>query len=72
MAKKIVICKLYNCSKQMLCIQVRNQNADFYTSEQQIRLHPGKEVSIPKDHLLIDQINNLQQRGMIRSSYSDE
>ncbi len=60
------IITVYNSSKQMYGLSARPPGADFYTSEQQIWVHPGTTVSLPKSHVNIDQITNLCARGMMR------
>jgi len=64
--------KLYNCSTQMIGIQVRPPESEFYTGEGQIRLEPGKEVLLPKSHVRMEQIDNLQKRRMLRVLYDSE
>ena len=64
MARKIEV-TLYNKGKQPLPIQVREPSADFYKT-QEIRLFPGKSVTIPKEWLLKGQVENLQSMGMLR------
>lgn len=66
------VVRLYNCSKQILPLQVRPPGSDFYTNEQQVRLPPGKTVLLPKTHLLADQILNLQRRRMLKVTYDSE
>lgn len=70
--KKSAIVRLYNRSKQMIPIQVRTPGGDFFTSEQQIRVNPGKDVALPKSHLRMEQIENLQKRRMIQVVYDGE
>ena len=61
--------RIYNSSKQMIPIQVRSPKGDFYASEQQIRLLPGKDVLLPKSHIMQEQVDNLAKRRMIRVIY---
>jgi mRNA-degrading endonuclease toxin of MazEF toxin-antitoxin module len=56
----------------MIPLQVRAPGSDFYTNEQQIRLDPGKDVVLPKSHLLADQIENLQRKRMVKVIYDSE
>lgn len=70
--KKSAIVRIYNRSKQMIPIQVRAPGSDFYTNEQQVRIDPGKDVALPKSHLRMDQIENLQKRRMIQVVYDSE
>jgi hypothetical protein len=74
MAKKnrTAIVRIYNCSKQMIPIQVRIPGSDFYTNEQQIRLDSGKDVALPKSHLRSEQIENLQKKRLIKVIYDSE
>ena len=52
-----------NRSKQMIPIQVKPPRGDFFYEEQQVRLGPGKSVSVPKGHLNWAQIENCRGRG---------
>jgi len=70
--KKSHVVRIYNNSRQMIPLQARAPGADFFTSEQQVRLDPGKDVLLPKSHLRRDQIENLQKRGMIKVVYDSE
>lgn len=70
--KKRPMIRIYNCSKQMIPLQVRPPGSDFYTNEQQIRLNPGKDVSLPKSHTREDQIDNLRQKRMIQVIYDGD
>lgn len=73
MAKqKSHVIRIYNSSKQMIPIQLRAPGGDFYTSEQQVRLNPKTDVQLPKSHLRMDQIENLQKKGLIRVVYDSE
>lgn len=72
MSKKSPMVRVYNNSRQMIPLQVRSPGADFYTGEQQVRLAPGRDVLLPKNHLRSDQIENLQKRGMIKIVYDSE
>jgi hypothetical protein len=56
----------------MIPIQLRAPGGDFYTSEQQVRLNPKMDVQLPKSHLRMDQIENLQKKGLIRVTYDSE
>lgn len=72
MATKSHVIRIYNSSKQLISLQVRSPNGDFYTSEQQVRIIPNQSVVLPKSHVRQDQIDNLQKRGMIRVVYDSE
>jgi len=71
MTKSHVV-RVYNNSKQLIALQVRSPDGDFYTSEQQVRILPSKSVILPKSHIRLDQIENLQKRGMIKVVYDSE
>lgn len=58
--------RILNISNQMIPIQARRPNSDFYLDEQQIRLSPGKDVKLLRSHLMADQIENLCKRGLLR------
>lgn len=58
--------RILNISRQMISVQARRPNSDFYLDEQQVRLAPGKDVKLPKNHLMMDQIENLCKRGILR------
>ncbi len=64
--------RLYNCSKQMIPLQVRAPGSDFYSNEQQVRLESGKDVMLPKSYLRMEQIENLQKRRMLKVNYDSE
>lgn len=70
--KKTAVVRIYNCSKQLIPLQVRAPGSDFFTNEQQVRLEPGKDVVLPKSHLRADQIENLQKRRLIKVVYDSE
>lgn len=56
----------------MIPLQARTPGGDFFTSEVQVRIGPGKDVLLPKSHLRQDQIDNLQKRGLIKILYDSE
>lgn len=64
--------RLYNCSKQMIPLQVRAPGSDFFSNEQQVRLEPGSDVMLPKSHLMADQVENLRRRRMIQVTFDSE
>jgi hypothetical protein len=72
MAVKSHVIRIYNNSKQLICLQVRVPNGDFYTSEQQVRILPGQSAMLPKTHVLGEQISNLRKRGMLKVVYDSE
>ena len=70
MAKKQThVIRIYNSSKQMIPIQVKPPAGDFYLHEQQIQLYPGRDVTLPKDHVIEDQISNLKSKAFIQVTY---
>lgn len=69
---KSAVVRVYNCSEQMIPLQLRVPGGDFYTSEQQVRLEPGTDVVLPKSHLRLEQVNNLQKRRMLKIIYDSE
>jgi|CXWL01.1.fsa_nt_gi hypothetical protein len=70
--KKSAVIRVYNCSKQMIPLQVRPPGSDFFSNEQQVRLQPNKEALLPKSHIRMEQIRNLQSRRMLRVLYDSE
>lgn len=60
------IITLYNQSKQAIPIHVRPPGGEFYQSEQQVTIRPSKSISLIKEHVNMDQVNNLQRRGMLK------
>ena len=66
MAKNVALVRIINCSPQMISIQVKPPQGDFYREEQQVRIMPHKDVILPKDHLIESQITNLAGRRMIK------
>jgi len=71
-SKKSVVVRIYNRSKQMIPLQLRTPGSDFFTNEQQVRIDPGKDVVLPKSHLRMEQVENLQKRRMIQVIYDSE
>lgn len=71
-AKKSHVVRIYNCSTQMIALQVRPPNSDFYRNEQQVRINPGKDALLPKSHLRTEQIENLQKKRMIQVVFDSE
>ncbi len=57
---------IQNISKQMIGLQVKPNNGDFFIEERQIRINPGKTVRLLKDFLLWSQVTNLQARHILR------
>lgn len=72
MKQRTATLRLYNASKQALRLQVRPPGGDFFTSEQQVTLNPGQQVNLIKTHVNMDQVQNLQKRGMIKIVYDSE
>lgn len=70
--KKTHTIRIYNSSKQMIPLQVKPPAGDFYLHEQQVRLYPNKEVTLPKDHVLEEQITNLKAKSFIKVTYDSE
>lgn len=66
MANGIKFVTLENIGGQMVRIQIKPPNGDFYLDEQQAQLHPRKSISVPKDHLLWPQIENFKANGLLR------
>jgi hypothetical protein len=58
--------RIHNISTQMIALQMKTPGADFYQSEQQIRLAPGQTSLLPKEHLNWDQVLNLQAKTMLK------
>lgn len=70
--KTAAVLRLYNNSKQVLNIQVRAPNSDFYRNESQIRLMPMKDVTLPKSHVNKEQIQNLVARRLLKITYDSD
>lgn len=66
------VIRIYNCSNQMIPIQVRAPGSNFYANEQQVRIGAKKDVTLPKSHIYSEQIQNLQQRRMVKVTYDSE
>ena len=64
--------RLLNSSRQLVKIQVKPPQGDFYLHEQQVSLRPGQSTLLPKDHLRPEQIHNLQARGVLKVIYDSE
>lgn len=57
--------RITNRVKQIIPIQVRKPDGDFFAEEQQFRIQSGKSVDLPKRYLNMAQIENLKARGDI-------
>jgi hypothetical protein len=55
-----------NISSQMVRIQIKPPGGDFYLDEQQIQINPNNRISVPKDHLLWQQIENFKAHKILR------
>lgn len=64
--------RLLNTSQQLIKLQVKPPDGDFYLHEQQVSLRSGQDVLLPKDHLRPEQIKNLQARGALKMVYDSE
>lgn len=64
--------RVYNSSKQLICLQLRAPGSDFFSNEQQVRLKPGQDAELPKSHVRMEQINNLKVRGAIKVLFDSE
>ena len=71
-ANKSPVVRVYNCSKQLIQLQVKPPGGDFYTNESQIRINPGTDVLLPKTHLRQDQLENLKKKGFIKIVHDSE
>lgn len=70
--QKSHVIRVYNCSRQLISLQVRTPGSDFYTNEQQVRIASNRDALLPKSHLRMEQINNLKARGLIKVVYDSE
>lgn len=66
------VIRIHNRGHQAIPIQVKPPKGDFYLHEQQVHLHSGKSILLPKDHVRMDQVINLAARGMLRVTYDSE
>ncbi len=66
------IIRIYNNSGQMVSLSLRAPGGDFYVAESQVRIMPKKTADLPRSHVLMDQINNLRGRGVIRVLHDDD
>jgi len=57
---------VYNPTKRMIPIQVRDVGRDFFVSEQSIYVGPGKRYTDKRSRFNMDQIANLQAKGEIK------
>ena len=71
MAKSPIV-TIYNCGTQMIPLQVRTPGGDFFLSEQQIQLLPGKSVELPESHVSESQLANLQGKGLLKVTVKTE
>ncbi len=74
MAKRVrsATIRIYNKSAQLIPIQIKPPGGDFFLHEQQIRIPPGKSVTVMKDHILLEQVMNLKARGMLQITNDSE
>lgn len=64
--------RVYNQSKQMVPLQLKPPNGDFFLHEMQVRIAPGKTVLVPANFLLDHQIQNLSKKRILRIVYRDK
>lgn len=69
---KVGVIRVYNCSNQMIPLQIRAPFSNFYANEQQVRIGKNKDVTLPRTHVYSEQIQNLQQRRLIKVTYDSE
>ena len=69
---KTEVIRILNISKQTIRLQVKPPEGDFFLHEQQVGIAPGKFVTLPKDHLIETQINNLRANRFIKVVYDSE
>lgn len=72
MATKGAIVRLYNRSTQMIPIQLKPPGGDFFLHEQVAYLRPRQTVKVPKSHLNLDQIHNLQARRALQILFDSD
>jgi hypothetical protein len=60
------VVRIYNCSEQMIPLSARPPGGDFFLHEQSIYLKSGEHVGLPKAYINMNQIENLQAKGMLR------
>ena len=58
--------EITNCSKQSINIQTREPGQDFYLGEASVMLRRNQSVTRPVSRVMMEQLNNLRKRGMIR------
>jgi hypothetical protein len=69
MAKnELTFTRITNASKQMIPVQVRRPNGDFFLEERQVRIPAGRSVTLPTDHLMPAQIENLKVKRQLQVS----
>ena len=54
-----------NRSKQLISLQVKPPNGDFFHQESQSRIAAGRSVSLPKKYLNWAQVENLKAKQFI-------
>lgn len=69
---KTQTCRILNVSQQVIALQVKQPNGDFFIHEQQVRLNPGGHALLPKSHLNESQVENLKRSGMIKVTFDSE
>lgn len=71
MAQESKLLRICNVSNQMVSLQVSSLGKDFYKNQQQIHLQKNKDIQIEDKYLVMDQIQNLKQRGLLRIVVQD-
>lgn len=66
------VMRIYNSSRQMIQLQARPPKTDFFTNEVQIRLNPGQSVDVVRNHMNMDQIENLCKKGLLKVVYDSQ
>lgn len=58
--------RVTNTSRQMIPIQVRRPQGDFYLEERQVMIGAGKSVILPTEYLMPAQIENLAAKQQLQ------
>ena len=64
--KEQEIIEITNCSKQSINIQTREPGQDFYLGEASVLLRRNQTLTRPLNRVMMEQLDNLRKRGMIK------
>ncbi len=60
------VVEIINCGNQVVNIQTKMPDQDFYLGQTSVALHRNKTMVRPISQVLMEQLQNLSKRGVIR------